>query len=69
MTSEENEKFETDHELHSKNLECENCGAEYTVTYDQDKNELPRTCPFCGNEIEEFILDDMDELKMDDDED
>ena len=40
-----------------------------TGTYDQDKNELPRTCPFCGNEIEEFILDDMDELKMDDDED
>ena len=27
MTKEENEKYETDHELHSKSIECENCAA------------------------------------------
>ena len=70
MTEEDKEKYETDHELYSKSIECENCAAEYTITYDYDnQDDPPGVCPFCGNELEEFLFDDMDELKMDVDED
>ena len=39
MTEEDKEKYETDHELYSKTIECENCAAEYTITYDYDNQD------------------------------
>jgi transcription initiation factor IIE alpha subunit len=56
-------------------LNCDNCGAEYELLIQEDKNDKPQYCPFCGSEVdlsdvdEEFEEDDdfMDELDFDDD--
>lgn len=58
-------------------LNCDNCGAEYELLIQEDKNEAPQFCPFCGSEVDlsdvdeetEFDEDDdfMDELDFDDD--
>tara|TARA_R100000697_G_scaffold104089_1_gene117458 strand:- start:914 stop:1093 length:180 start_codon:yes stop_codon:yes gene_type:complete len=32
---------------------CSNCDTKYTVTWDNDEQELePLTCPFCGYEVD-----------------
>ena len=51
--------------------ECSNCGAEYSVSYDDDQfgieAEEPVFCPFCGTELDRFTIeDDLDELDFED---
>ena len=32
---------------------CSNCDTKYTITWDNDEQELePLTCPFCGYEVD-----------------
>lgn len=53
------------------NKECDNCGAEYTVRYDDEQFGIssidPTFCPFCGSEIS--VIDDQqfEELDFEDD--
>jgi len=47
--------------------ECGSCGAEYTITYDDDQfgigTEDAKFCPFCGTELDQFYVEDgMEEL-------
>ena len=47
--------------------ECGNCGAEYTISYDDDQfgigTEEPMFCPFCGTELDHFFEEDgLEEL-------
>jgi hypothetical protein len=47
--------------------ECGNCGAEYSVSYDDDQfgigTEDPTFCPFCGTQLDQFYVeDDIEEL-------
>lgn len=47
---------------------CNNCGAEYVLTFDRDETDLePIHCPFCGEELEDYIIDedDIEELDFD----
>ena len=41
-------------------IECNDCGAEYVVSYDDDQFGLdegePSFCPFCGAEIDNFYI-------------
>jgi DNA-directed RNA polymerase subunit RPC12/RpoP len=47
----------------TKDYVCNNCGAEYMLTYDEDNIlEEPKFCPFCGPK--NLLLDD-DELDID----
>ena len=47
----------------TKDFLCNNCGAEYMLTYDEDNiMEDPCFCPFCGPK--NILLDD-DELDID----
>lgn len=48
-----------------KLMECITCGAEATIDYDEDQiNEDPNYCPFCGSSyIEDELDDDLDILK------
>jgi len=51
--------------------DCGSCGAEYSVSYDEDQfgieAEEPTICPFCGAELDQFTVeDDMDELDFED---
>ena len=53
------------------NTDCGSCGAEYSVSYDEDQfgieAEEPTICPFCGAELNQFTIeDDMDELDFED---
>lgn len=55
----------------TKEKECNNCGAEYKLTYDEDQFgsdvDEPRFCCFCGTEIEEYLYDDdLEELDFED---
>ena len=37
---------------------CDACGAEYTVTYiEEEIMEEPIYCPFCGNELDTFDIE------------
>ena len=56
----------------SNNKECGGCGAEYTISFDDDQFGLgveePKFCCFCGMEISEYFYDDeMEELDFEDD--
>ena len=51
--------------------ECGGCGAEFTVTYDDDQFgigvEEPTYCCFCGAEISEYFYEsEMEELDFED---
>ncbi len=48
-----------------KLIECITCGAEATIDYDEDQiNEDPNYCPFCGSSyIEDELDDNLDILK------
>lgn len=50
--------------------ECNNCGAEYKVDYDEEQfgtePEEPTFCCFCGEEIDEYLYDELDELDFED---
>lgn len=48
-----------------KDLMCENCGAEYTITYDNDQliSEIV-CCPFCGFELDSYTDDAQQEWVM-----
>ena len=36
------------------NKHCSNCNTKYSVSWDEDKNDIePWTCPFCGYEVED----------------
>ena len=49
---------------------CNNCGAEYTLSFDQDGSDFqPTYCPFCGEELEDYILDEEELEELDFDED
>ena len=39
---------------------CDSCGAEYTVTYvEEDIMEEPGFCPFCGNELDTYDIEEQ----------
>ena len=47
--------------------ECDSCGAEYDIGYDEDQfgieAEEPTICPFCGSKLYQFTEEaNMDEL-------
>jgi hypothetical protein len=49
------------------NADCGICGAEYTISYDEDQfgieAEEPTICPFCGSKLDQFTEEaNMDEL-------
>jgi DNA replicative helicase MCM subunit Mcm2 (Cdc46/Mcm family) len=47
---------------------CNNCGAEYTLTYDHENEDAePIYCPFCSEEHEDYILEEeeLEELDFD----
>lgn len=50
-------------------LVCESCGAEYHITCECDTDEIgePAFCPFCGEELDDYILEEeeIDELSFD----
>ena len=50
-----------------KDETCNNCGAEYTLSFDNDFDLEPIHCPFCGEELEDYIIDedDIEELDFD----
>jgi DNA replicative helicase MCM subunit Mcm2 (Cdc46/Mcm family) len=53
--------------------ECNNCGAEYKVEYDDEQfgteAEEPSYCCFCGEEIDDYFDEDrMEELDFEDNE-
>ena len=53
------------------NSDCGNCGAEYSVSYDDDQfgigTEDPTFCPFCGTELDNFYGDEQfEELDFED---
>jgi hypothetical protein len=56
----------------TNNKECNNCGAEYSISYDEDQfgigEEEPKFCCFCSNEISDYFYeeDDMQELDFED---
>ena len=36
------------------NKHCSNCNTKYSVSWDEDKNDIePWTCPVCGYEVED----------------
>ncbi len=46
-------------------LNCEECGAEYEILFNEDQaQDTPNFCPFCGSEVD---MSDVDE-EMEDDE-
>lgn len=48
--------------------ECESCDSTYDVEYMEElaSKEIPMFCPFCGEEIEEIIVNyDEDDLDRD----
>ena len=50
---------------------CDGCGAEYTVTYvEEDIMEDVSFCPFCGNELDTYDIDEeyQNEFNFNDDE-
>lgn len=47
----------------TKEYECENCGAEYMITFDEDNiMDQPMYCPFCCDHNDDF--DDEDDLSF-----
>ena len=52
-----------------KEEKCNNCGAEYTLSFDNDFDFAPIYCPFCGEEHDDYILeeDELEELDFDED--
>lgn len=42
-----------------KNLDCSECGAEYTVT--SKESDDPSYCPFCGDPGTNYVSDDEDD--------
>ena len=49
---------------------CDNCGAEYELKYDDEEIlDEAMYCPFCGNELNSFDIEDEfdQELDLDDD--
>jgi DNA-directed RNA polymerase subunit RPC12/RpoP len=53
-------------------LECDDCGAEYTIiqTVPEHVNEdQPIYCPMCGSEVDISNIDEEDDLDMDPDHD
>lgn len=55
------------------NGECDNCESLYSVGFvtELSATEFPEFCPFCGEKIESFIeesVDDEDELTYDEEE-
>ena len=59
--------------MNKKNIDdftCDSCGAEYTVTYvEEDIMEEPGFCPFCGNELDTYDIEEQfqGELNFEDD--
>lgn len=52
------------------NENCSNCGADYIIDVVEDSSsDLPTICPFCGDELETYILvrDTIQELDFDGD--
>ena len=50
-------------------LICEECGTEYTISsigeYQEEFEEPPSYCPFCGSEIDISMLDDEEDDEYD----
>jgi len=49
---------------------CDGCGAEYTITFiEEDIMEEPAFCPFCGNELDTYDIEEeyQGELDFNDD--
>lgn len=50
-----------------KNLDCSECGAEYTIVAREDED--PSFCPFCGDPGANYVSDDARDEEDEDDED
>ena len=45
---------------------CDGCGAEYSVTFiEEDILEEPTFCPFCGNELDSYDIDEEYQKELD----
>ena len=42
-------------------LECFECGAEFTIHAEYDEDRVISFCPFCGTELEMFNVEDLDD--------
>ena len=57
--------------INHTNKECGSCGAEYSLSYDDEQfgisAEEPAHCPFCGEQLSDYYLEEnFEELDFED---
>ena len=43
-------------------IQCQECKAEFEMKYLETETGEPEYCPFCGSEIDDFEMDELEEL-------
>tara|TARA_S200002703_G_scaffold2826_1_gene4306 strand:- start:529 stop:690 length:162 start_codon:yes stop_codon:yes gene_type:complete len=41
---------------------CINCDADFEISHDMNDKYFVEYCPFCGSEIDDFEMDELEEL-------